>query len=84
VLAEHRVNIEACANVFGGIDLADGNGRAAIAGVNLFKVGGAGWIDERARHRIAGHTALKTVQFAGEFLFLPFAKKVDIGDNRAL
>ena len=83
MLAEHGVDIEAGANVLGRINPADRDRAAAIAGVNLFEVGGTGRIHHCAGNRVTRHTAAEAVEAAGQLFFNAFTEEVDVGEDTA-
>ena len=83
VLAKHGVDIEPGADVLGGIDGADLDVRASVAGVDLLQIGGGRRIDQRARHRVARDAAAETVDAAGQLLLVAFAEEIDVGEHPA-
>ena len=83
VLAQHCIDIEACIDILGRIDLADRDIGAAIACIYLLEVCGGARIDQSARHRITGHTAAKPVNAAGQLLLAAFTEKINIRDDTA-
>ena len=81
MLAQQRIDIEACANIPGRIDGADLDRTAPVAGIDLAQILRGGGIDHRARNGIAGNAAPETVELAGELLLLALAEKIDVRDD---
>ena len=81
MLAEQLIDVEARADVLGGIDRADLDGVAPVAGIDLTQVLGAGRIDQRAGDRVAGDAATEAVDPPGQLFLVALAQKVDVGDD---
>jgi hypothetical protein len=81
MLAEHRVDVDAGADVLGWIDGPHLDVGAPIARIDLPEVRGGRGIDQRARDRIAGDTAAEAVDAPGQLLLVAFAEEVDVGDD---
>ena len=64
MLAEHGVNIDAGANVLGGINLPDGDRAAPIAGVDLSQILRRCREYQCSRHGITSDAAAETVALA--------------------
>src|SRR5690606_29454735 len=79
VLAEHRIDVEAGADIAGGIDGPDLDRGAAVGSVDLLQIGGGRGEDQRAGDRVAGDAAAEAVDLAGELLFVPLTEEVDMG-----
>ncbi len=82
MLAKHGIDIDPRADILGGINGADLDRAAAVAGINLAKVVGGSGEDQRTGNGIAGHTTAETVDLASQSFFHALAHEIDIGDHR--